>query len=109
MANIQKLTYPYFTDDTTPLNAANLNPIIAKMNEVIDKVNGGVTPETVAKPVISVNGTTATISCSTSSATIRYTTNGSTPSHSVGTVISSGGSFSIPSGTTVIKAIAYSR
>lgn len=44
MADIQKLAYPYFTDGATQLNAANLNPIIAKMNEVIEKVNGGVTP-----------------------------------------------------------------
>lgn len=82
MADIQKLTYPYFTDDATPLNAANLNPIIAKMNEVIDKVNGGVTPETVATPVISISGTNATITCSTSGATIYYTLNGNTPTTS---------------------------
>lgn len=44
MADIQKLTTPYFTDGTTQLNAANLNPIIAKINEVIETVNGGVTP-----------------------------------------------------------------
>ena len=44
MTDIQKLSYPYFTDNTTALNATNLNPIIAKLNEVIDKVNGGVTP-----------------------------------------------------------------
>lgn len=39
--NISELTYPYFTDGTTQLNAQNLNPIIAKINEVIRKVNGG--------------------------------------------------------------------
>lgn len=44
MANIQKLTYPYFTDGTTALDATNLNPIIAKLNEVIDQVNSGVSP-----------------------------------------------------------------
>lgn len=82
MADIQKLTTPYFVDGTTQLNAANLNPIIAKINEVIDKVNGGVTPTAVATPVISISGTTATITCSTSGATIYYTTNGNTPTTS---------------------------
>lgn len=83
MANIQKLTYPYFTDGTTPLNASNLNQIVAKINEVIDKVNGGVTPtQTVATPSISISGNQATITCSTSGATIYYTTNGNTPTTS---------------------------
>lgn len=83
MANIQKLTYPYFTDNETRLEANTLNPIIQKLNEVIDKVNGGVTPtQTVATPTISISGTTATISCSTSGATIYYTTNGNTPTTS---------------------------
>lgn len=44
MADIQKLTYPYFTDGTTQLNAANLNPIISKMNEMIEAINSGATP-----------------------------------------------------------------
>ena len=109
MANIQKLTYPYFTDGTTQLNAANLNPIIAKLNEVIDKVNGGVTPtQTVATPTISISGTTATISCTTSGATIRYAING-TPTESSGTIIASGGTVDLSSYSsgTIIRAIAY--
>lgn len=109
MANIQKLTYPYFTDGTTLLGAANLNPIIAKLNEVVDKVNGGVTPtQTVATPSISISGTTATISCSTSGATIRYAIN-ETPTESFGTIITSGGTVDLSSYSSgiVIRAIAY--
>lgn len=111
MANIQKLTYPYFTDSTTPLNAANLNPIIAKLNEVIDQVNSGVSPtptQTVATPTISISGTTATISCSTSGATIRYAIDG-TPTESSGTIIANGGTVNLSSYNTqkTIRAIAY--
>lgn len=111
MADIQKLTYPYFTDGTTQLNAANLNPIIAKMNEMIKAINSGVTPaptQTVEKPTISISGTTATISCSTSGATIRYAING-TPTESSGTIIANGGTINLSgySTSTVIRAIAY--
>ena len=82
MADIQKLTYPFFTDGTTPLNASNLNQIVAKINELVVKVNGGVTPATVATPVITISGASATITCATAGATIYYTTNGNTPTSS---------------------------
>ena len=101
MSNITKLNIT-FTDGTTVLNASIMNALQSKINEIIDKVNGGETPETVAKPVISISGTTATISCSTSGATIYYTLNGNTPT-------TSSTQYSSPitlSGACTIKAIA---
>ena len=102
MADIQKLSYPYFTDGTTVLGASTLNPVIAKINELVDKVNGGVTPTTVATPVIIINGNSATITCATSGATIYYTTNGNTPTSSSTQYL---GAIALQSACTV-KAIA---
>lgn len=86
MADIQQLSYPYFTDNSTALDASNLNPIIAKINELVVKVNGGSptpTPTpTVSTPTITISGTSATITCATSGVTIYYTTNGDTPTSS---------------------------
>lgn len=102
MADIQKLTYPYFTDGTTQLNAANLNPIIAKLNEVIEKLNGD-TPTPAVTPVVPtmvLNTTAKTVALSaTSGLTIKYSTNGSTPTTTYSSPIN------VASGAT-IKAIS---
>jgi hypothetical protein len=47
-----------------------------------------------------------TITCATSGATIKYTTDGTAPSSSNGTIISSGGSITL-NATTTLKAYAY--
>ena len=73
-----------FVDGSTVINADKMNGIVSKVNEIITAVNGGSTPvqETVATPVISISGNTATITCATTGATIYYTTNGNTPTSS---------------------------
>ena len=83
MANIQKLNANYFVDGTTALNAANLNPVIAKINEIIEKVNGDSPSPTpsVTAPTIYVRDL-AVIMTAESGATIYYTTDGSTPTSS---------------------------
>lgn len=69
-----------------------------------------VTRSVVATPVMSPAGGTAyesasvTLTCATAGASMRYTTNGTTPSDSVGTVYS--GAFTVAADATV-KAIAY--
>ena len=109
MADISKITTTY-TDDSTVITASVLGEFKNKINEIIDKVNGGTpTPtQTVATPTISINGTTATISCSTSGATIRYAIDG-TPTESSGTIIASGGTVDLSSynAQKTIRAIAY--
>lgn len=85
MANIQTLTPNYFVDGETRLEASTLNPIIAKINEMIRVINSGggaVVPETVAMPSISISSNTATITCATTNAVVYYTLDGSAPSSS---------------------------
>lgn len=108
MANINKLTFT-FVDGQTTIKQNHLNSIVNTINQLIDVVGGDTpTPSTVAKPQISISGSTATITCSTSSATIRYAING-TPTESSGTIIANGGTINLSSyaQSTVIRAIAY--
>lgn len=82
MANITKLSTPYFVDSSTQLNAATLNPIIAKINEMIEAINSGVTPTPTQPvvPTITLNTSTKKVTLSaTSGLTIKYSTNGGTP------------------------------
>lgn len=117
MANINKLSWS-FVDNQTTIYAEHMNGIVSAINSIIDALDensgGGSTPEptptpeTVATPTISISGTTATISCSTSGATIRYAIDG-TPTESSGTIIASGGTVNLSSYNTqkTIRAIAY--
>jgi hypothetical protein len=90
MANISQLSMT-FVDGSTVINADKMNGIVSKINELVTAVNNGSTPvqQTVATPVINISGNTATITCATSGATIKYTTDGSTPSASNGSTYSS--------------------
>lgn len=102
MSDIQKLTYPYFADGSTQLNAANLNPIIAKLNEVIENLNGGTPTPTVTPvvPTMVLNTTAKTVALSaTSGLTIKYSTDGSTPTTTYSSAIN------VANGAT-IKAIS---
>ena len=90
MADINQLNIT-FVDGSTVINAERMNAIVGKINELVTAVNNGSTPaqQTVATPVINISGNTATITCATSGATIKYTTDGSTPSASNGNTYSS--------------------
>lgn len=84
MANIDKLTYPYFADGSTQLNAETLNPLVDRINKLIDAVGGDTptptpTPTTVSAPTMSLNAGKLTLASSTAGATIYYTLDGSTP------------------------------
>ena len=101
MDNIDKLNFS-FTDGQTTITANHMNSFVDRINRLIDAVGGDIPAQQVATPVISINGTTATISCTTSGATIYYTTNGNTPT-------TSSTQYSSPitlSGACTIKAIA---
>ena len=101
MANIDKLNFT-FIDGQTTISANHLNSFVDRINKLIDAVGDSPSPVTVATPVIVINGTSATISCATSGATIYYTTNGNTPT-------TSSTQYSSPitlSGACTIKAIA---
>lgn len=100
---ISKLNFS-FTDGQTTIRAEHLNAFVDRINKLIDAVEEQPTPtQTVATPTISVNSGVVTIACATSGATIKYTTDGSTPSSSNGSTYSA--AFT-PAGDCTIKAIA---
>jgi hypothetical protein len=77
MANISPLNYPYFTNNVTQLNAENLNPIVEKINQLVQAVNSGtiVTPEV---PTILFDTSNETVALTaTEGLAILYSTNGS--------------------------------
>jgi hypothetical protein len=89
---VSSISSKTFTKNGTPGDAVS--------NPVFSPVPGNYTP--------SGGGQAVTITCPTAGATIRYTTDGTTPtSAGHGTVIASGDSCTLTPGTTVLKAIAY--
>lgn len=101
-------------DTVEILKTTNLRAFAYKSGMLDSDIANGLYTVTnkVETPIFSVSAGTyqtaqsVTISCGTSGATIRYTTNGSDPSTTNGTIIASGSSVSINK-TTTLKAIAY--
>jgi hypothetical protein len=116
----------YTTNGTTPTSTSGTlyaGPISVAATETVKAIayEGGLSDSAVSTAVYTIgaavnapvfspaagtynNNTNVTITSSTSGATIRYTTDGSTPSETVGTVYT--GPVTI-SATTTLKAIAY--
>ena len=111
----------YTTDGSTPTSSSTFYsgpfsiealsfPVTIKAIAIRNGNNSTTTTQTYNSPVcempqISISSAGAvTISCPTEGATIRYTTDGSNPTESTGTVYS--GSFNV-SNLTTVKAIAY--
>ena len=114
-------TIYYTTDGTTPSSSStaytgsfsieNLSyPVTVKAIAIRNGSSSTIATETFSHPKcgtpeISISSSGAvTITCATSGASIRYTTDGTDPSASSGTVYS--GSFNV-SNLTIVKAIAY--
>ena len=101
MANISKITTTY-TDGTTVISASVLSEFKNKINEIIDKVNGSSPTPTVTPvvPTMVLNTTAKTVALSaTSGLTIKYSTDGSTPTTTYSSAIN------VANGAT-IKAIS---
>ena len=104
-------TLTVVTSTSTPLGTYPLTITAYSMGTITQTANVSLVVETqVAAPVFSPAGgsyssaQSVTITSSTSGATIRYTTDGSTPTETDGTVYSSAVNIS---STTTLKAIAY--
>ncbi|MCR5658685.1 MAG: chitobiase/beta-hexosaminidase C-terminal domain-containing protein [Bacteroidales bacterium] len=96
---------------TAPINLEDLTlPVTIKAIAVRGEESTSIAEESFSTlsleaPVISISSTGAvTITCSTEGASIRYTTDGTTPTSSTGTVYN--GTFTV-SNLTTVKAIAY--
>lgn len=79
MAEIPKITTIY-TNNQTIIDANLLNEFKDRINLLIDAVSE--VPVTIATPVITINGNSATITCATQGVTIYYTLNGTDPTSS---------------------------
>ena len=89
MANISLLSYPYFTDNVTQLNAVNLNPIVEKINQLVQAVNSGTTVTPVVPTILLDTQNESVILTATEGLAILYSTNGSsTPDTPYSTALS---------------------